>query len=170
MAATVILEKKNQKQREKTFPNKVKKGWKPKDDAQYKLLVEKRIRDVKGSVNEDWVNKNAEEKCRSIEAILGECASTQAKVEAYEPIADDKVALRRLIEDRKRARCAGDKEGQIATSKRIQKELRAIEKARRSARVQSILEDFCDLKRLEKTRTRKAAQVIGSMQASDGTV
>ena len=55
-------------------------------------------------------------------------------------------------------------------SKMIQKELKAIQRARKTAKVTSILSDFRDLKRLEKTRTRKAAVLIGSIQAKDGDV
>ena len=48
--------------------------------------------------------------------------------------------------------------------------MRAIEKLRRSEKVQKILGDFTDLKRLESTRTRKTTQLIGSMKAADGTI
>ena len=75
-----------------------------------------------------------------------------------------------MIEDRKSARRAGDKAAVKSSSKMIQKEFKAMEKARRSAKVENILRDFRDLKRLEKTRTRKVNEMIGSMVSTDGAV
>ena len=125
---------------------------------------------TKVSEADNWEAKCAEDKCRVIESILKESANKQAAIEAHEPPSKCRLALRRMIDERKRARRAGDKATEKSTSKLVQKELKAIGKARRSAKVESVLRDFCDLKRLEKTRTRKVKEMIGSMMSTDGTV
>jgi hypothetical protein len=85
-------------------------------------------------------------------------------------MSDDKQALRRMIQDRKMARQAGAKSDAREISEKIQKEMKSIDRARRSAKVQKILDDFRDLKRLDKTRTRKATHLIGSIRETDGTI
>ena len=83
---------------------------------------------------------------------------------------DDKKKLRSFINQRKEARSTGSKQEKADFSKLIQKEIKVIEKARRTIKVQKILEEFCDLKRLEKTRTRKASVLIGSIRAANGDI
>ena len=85
-----------------------------------------------------------------IEAILNDTAKIQAEIKETAQNPNDKDALRNLIEERKQARRAGIKEEEKTLSKRIQKELNAIQMARKTAKVTSILNDFRDLKRLKK--------------------
>ena len=170
VAATAILADRSRRRRDKSSPSKVRKGWKPTNDADYKLIVEKRVNEAKESETDSWTRKCAEEKCRAIETILKESANVQAQIEASAPIADCRLALRRMINDRKSARRAGDKAAEKSCSKMIQRELKALQKARCSAKVENILRDFRDLKRLEKTRTRKVKEMIGSMLSTDGAV
>ena len=56
------------------------------------------------------------------------------------------------------------------SSKAVQKEIKAVERARKSAKIERILAEFRNLKRIEKTRTRKSRDLIGSVIAEDGDV
>ena len=89
--------------------------------------------------------KTAEQKFRVIEAILNDTAKIQAEIKETAQNPNDKAALRSLIEERKQARRAGTKEEEKTLSRRIQKELKAIQMARKMAKVTSILNDFRDL-------------------------
>ena len=170
VTTTITLTRPCRKHSRKSKTNRIGKGWKPKDDVEYKRMVAERLHEVRADSGVDWLQQCAEDKCRKIEAILDESSRLQASTTMAASIPDDKITLRRLIESRKQARRAGDRPGERETSKRIQKELKAMGRARRTAKVENILADFRDLKRLEKTRTRQTTQLIGSVKAADGSI
>ena len=105
-----------------------------------------------------------------IACLLIDAALLQKKPKELIRRPDDKKKLRSFINQKKEARSTGSKQEKADFSKLIQKEIKVIEKARRTIKVQKILEQFCDLKRLEKTRTRKASVLIGSIRAANGDI
>ena len=87
-----------------------------------------------------------------------------------QPTDTSREALRRLIEERRRARRQGARQDVKRLSKQLQKEARAISRAARTAKVQTILEEFKDICRIAHLKTSGKTEVMGSMLTQRGSV
>ena len=76
--------------------------------------------------------------------------------------------LHDLITRRREARRAGNKQDVRDSSKLIQKEIRAIARARKSARVSKVLEEFQDLQRIAGIRRNGKRSCMTSVLDADG--
>jgi hypothetical protein len=65
---------------------------------------------------------------------------------------------------------AGHRKDEKDLQKRIQKELRSITRARKRARIGSILEEFKGLKFITRIRKNEKRQLIGSVRDKDGVL
>ena len=113
----------------------------------------------------------AEAKCAAIESVLLNAAGIQKEMKKLtEGQAEDKTTLRQLITERREARRAGNNEKTKDICKQIRKEARAIDRARKSANIDRILEDYKDLKEIAAIRCNGKVEHIGSIQAADGSI
>ena len=101
-------------------------------------------------------------KCKVIESMVITTAHKLSK--------PAEAKTRHLIAQRKEAYRSRSRADVKTLSKRIQKEMKTLDRQRRSEQVKTILEEFRDLGRLEKTRTRKVSRLISSIKAPDGAV
>ena len=144
-------------------------GWKPSNVTTFQEHLDDKLLAMQSypcSVTED-----VQAKCEEIEAILLEvaekCRQTGCADEAGS--ADSKRRLHELIERRRAARKAGSKDDVRSVSKVIRKEISAIAKQKKTARIRKVLEEFKDLKRIADIRGNGKRVCISSMIDSTGT-
>ena len=82
--------------------------------------------------------------------------------------AEGDMRLRELIDRRRLAKSEGCKDLAKTVRKQIQKEIRAIQKDRKTARVTRILEEHRDLRRIANIRRGGKAQYIGAVIDTNG--
>ena len=146
------------------------KGWRPKDEETFTSTICEGMSKNSEAKGDEWMHMEAEDKCGVIENLLLETAELQREIEKRAPRVNDKKVLRELIQERKTARCAGAKEKVKGLCKQIRKEARAIERARQTAKVLKILEEFKGLKEIAGIRANGKRAIIGSIQAKDGSI
>ena len=133
--AILVLDSTPVEPRRQRRDNQPGKGWSPKDVDKFKAQVCSRITAAKTTAPERWDHTGAEHKCRALEHVLLEAAADQKGIDTRAPSQDDKHRLRELIEQRRVARRSGSKQERTLICKAIQKEIKAIDKSRKSARV-----------------------------------
>ena len=106
-----------------------------------------------------------EERCRGIEKLLLQVADKcrAAVVAVSNDIQESQKRLHDLIDQRRAARSSGTREIVKSTSKLIHKEIRAVAKARKSAKVERVLAEFRDLKRLDSIRVNGKKRCMGAV-------
>lgn len=133
---------KHKKAKPKRTPNLV--GWSPRDRQKFEHCLDAKV----DKLMADPIVKSLEERCNEIDVTLlelaRECSAAQETITAEE--GESRSRLRSLIGKRKRARISNDKVTEKTASKQIQKEMRAITKARKRAKITTILERFQGLK------------------------
>lgn len=139
------------------------RGWRAENEDIYKRDLDEKLATI------DDVADNLEQKCLAIEHALLD-ASKKCQVKSL----DDglKNATRERIHDligqRRDARKNGCKVTVKEASKLIQKELQAVRRARRSAKISKVLAEFKDLQRLIDIRNNGKQSCMTSMIGADG--
>ena len=107
-------------------------GWKPSKEDEFKTFLNGRV----ASVEAGQVLKSLQERCEEIEDVLLEAAklNQHAETEIIDTSAILEARLHNMIDERKEARVARDKEREKVVSKRIRKEIKAVTVARKRAK------------------------------------
>ena len=147
-------------------------GWEPRDADEYqnKLNVELDFLLTRWGMYE--THARIEDKCKDIERVLINVAGQCEKVEnqAKDERAQLSTRLNHLIEERRTAREFRHKDKIKKVSKDIQKELRAVTKAKHRGKISKILEQFRGLKDIADIRNDRKNRVIASMKDANGQV
>ena len=118
------------------------KRWEPSDAHMYSDLVDERLREI------HLPTASCDQRCKAIEDTLVEvgrrCAAWAHQYDEGGNVS--KEHLHSLIGERRAARSAGLTLKATAASKLIQKEIRAIARARKLAKISNILEEFRGLR------------------------
>ena len=145
-------------------PNRVKnfRAWKPRDVDAYKEDMDSKLREM-------VVSCRPEEACQQVEHLLLEGGRKhQTKIVTKQEDEENKKQLRELITRRRLARTRGDRQDVVRSSKLIQKEMRAVAKATKTAKVTQILQDFENLGQLADIRTKGKKNCINSVIDKEG--
>ena len=147
------------------------RGWKPTEAKEFQDQVDARIAKFPSPDEAEDTAQELEKKCKYIEAILVEVAA-----KCHEKLKSDEQSrkkssdsLHRLIDERRVARRARCKEAVRDISKRIKKEIQAVAKARKSARISKILDEFKDLQRVADVRGGGKRPCISSVLDQNGS-
>ena len=110
-----------------------------------------------------------EQKCIAIEGVLKDASKT-CQVNIKNDDHDDcmQKRLHEMIRQRRDAPKVGSKEIVKEVSKSIQKELRAVRRAKRTARINNVLTEFKDLRRLLDIRNNGRRTCMSSVMDKDG--
>ena len=123
------------------------RGWVPANQDSFNNKLDRKLHEFKVSV--DTLGADLQQTCRTIEEMLleiaVECRQVQSTLDREH--ADGDMRLRELIDRRRLAKSEGCKDLAKTVSKQILKEIRAIQKARKTARATRILRG---ISRLEK--------------------
>ena len=144
-------------------PQRIRKGWKPSDDKEYKAEVAASLHPVTNA-------SNLQEACLQVEtAVLDAGKKYQAKKSGNDKTDDEsKSYLRELIQQRKDGRATGNRNAVTTTSKLIQKEMRRLNKINKAAKVTRVLQDFKELGRLADVRNKGKREYINSVIDKEG--
>ena len=145
------------------------KGWVPKDAEEFQSQLKSKLREVKTRRAETWSTMDADTKCRDIEEILVELAATHKGTEKEERSQDNRMAIRKLIGDRKREREAGNSEAVKDISKQLRKMIRARDKCDKTAKIEKILAELKGLKSIAGIGANGKTNLIGSLVADGAT-
>ena len=99
-----------------------------------------------------------------------ELAAEHRGDEKETPEEDDKAKIRELIGNRKRERAAGNKGNVKQICKLLRREIRARDKASKTAKIEKILKEFKGLKAIAGIRNDGKMALVGSMKAGDGSI
>lgn len=146
------------------------RDWKPNCVDDYQEQIWDGLRAQLTDNHEAWIRKDAEQKCKAIEELLLSAADLQREIEERAPAEDDREHLRGLIQERKAARRIGARANIKEVSKLIRRELRAVDRARKTAKICKILTEFKDIKNITNIRCNGKKQLTGSSQSRDGEV
>ena len=144
-------------------------GWKPSNVTTFHEHLDVKLLAMQSC--QCSVTDYLQAKCEEIEAILLEVADKcrQAVCMNGAGTTGSKRRLHELIEGRRAARKAGSKDDVRSASNVIRKEISATAKAKKSARVREVLDEFKDLKRTADIRGNGKRVCIRSMIDSSGT-
>ena len=147
-------------------------GWQPKDQDAYSVHLDASLRPTCLVADDIATSQSIEDRCREIEKLLLQ-VGTEHRQE--DPLAQsngqgDQQKLRALIAQRREARKVRNKEAVRDSSKHIRKELRAIARARKKAKISSILTEFRGLGEIAGIQSQKRKMYIGSMRSKSGEV
>ena len=152
--------------RGKRTTKKKMRGWIPVDKEDFQEKVDEKIKVL--AYDEDLSNC-LEMTCQRIEEILVDVGKQCMKELEEVKDQEDKAKLQALIQKRRLAMKERDRNEVKITSKAIQKEMKALKRARRSARVTEVLTEYKDLKRLAHIKRDGKVHCIGSMIDKNGT-
>jgi hypothetical protein len=142
------------------------KGWAPYDAYKYSSELDERAHST--CEHDQFLLGSLEDKCKLIEDLLLSAGQNWMQ-ESDEPSSETSSAkLNDLIRQRKQTRSVGDKVSEKKVAKLIQKEMAAITKARREARIDKLLTQFRDLKYISLVKSNGKHALIGGMIGSDG--
>ena len=158
----------NSRGSEKKARRRSNQGWAPADADHYKEQVSNDIRKLRGDQTHGWIYMQAEGKCKQIEELLLEAAERNKNIETQIDEHSGRGSIRGLIMERRTATSAGSRTEVKRISKQLRKELRAIDRAKKRARICKLLEEFKDIKSIVNIRTNNKARYIGSVVAADG--
>ena len=155
-----------ERKKKQTRGRKSLRGWQPCDVKQYQDKLDAKLE----SCPSDDLDEHLQERCQAIERILVDIADKcRCEVEESMIVMDSaKQHLHDLIEQRRSERKAGLRNAVKDTSKLIQKEIKAVTKARSTARVTKVLEEFMDLQRIAGIRSNGKTVCVGSMIDKNG--
>ena len=147
-------------------------GWEAADQKDY----EEQLNEAVGKKLNDWqlqqLPVKLEQKCQDIERILTDtgvkCQRTKQAKDAEDK--KRKAILHELITTRKMARTAGQKDVARDASKLIQKEVRAVARVRRTAKIGKILEEFRGLRDITNIKNNMKTSTIPSVKCEDGSI
>ena len=174
-AVKLDFEIKRQKPNRKMRPRKKKSLWgrTPKNEDEYQAEISNSLRRLR----EDWKSDHnraidLEQKCTDIENIIKDIGTAHAMVEEQRAAeqSENRASLFELIGRRGLAREHRQEDIVRDTSKKIQKEVRAMAKARRRVRVQRILEEFWGLKDIAKVKQDYKKQYIVNIKDPAGNL
>ena len=136
--------------------------WKLVDGCSYQRNLTQRLEDLVLDMHLDERRKQIEETMR--EAAAGSKQSSQ-------PTADNErqESLEKLIQER-RATPNSDTSQRSRISKRIQKEIKAMKRLERHAKIETILSEYKDLKKISGIKSRRSKVLIVEMTGKDGTI
>ena len=144
------------------------RGWRPVDEKVFREELDANL--GLPSQNSGDVVEEIQAKCLRIERIIMDvaekCSNTVHEREAYDQVM--RARVHELIERRKTARKAGANTEVKDASKLLRKELRAVARARKSARVTQVLQEFKDLQRISDIRGNGKRACIVSIIDKNG--
>ncbi len=116
-----------------------------------------------------WLTAKIDEKCGVIESMLVDMAQRHglAVEEEKQPTTREK-RLTSLIQERRQEKSMGYYNSVALTSKKIQKEVRAVARARAPAKIDKILTEFRGLKLIAEIKNDGMKQGIGKMKMKSG--
>ena len=141
------------------------RGWVPVDKEDFQTKMDAKLKEL---VYDENMHQSLEKKCQDIEQILLEIGKQCMKETDAPKDKEDKEKLRELIQKRRRALKEQDKNEVKVTSKAIQKEMKAIKRARRTAKITEVLTEYKDLRRLQHIKSDGKVKCIGSMIDKNG--
>jgi hypothetical protein len=147
-------------------------GWKPADPREYESQVDVALRVVTDRWQTESLEAQVERKCHDIENLLMEVARKCQLVEEEQKVDTEQLEtkLKVLIKQRREARIGGKKEDAKALCKLIQREVRAIARAKKRARIGNILKEFRGLRDIADIRHGRKKARIASMKDQNGTI
>ena len=132
--------------------------------------MEEKLAEATAQPDPNWHTMQADAKCKAIEGILLELAAEHRGDEKEKPPEDKQTKIRELIGNRKRERAAGNKENVKQTCKLLRREIRARDKASKTAKIEKILREFKGLRAIAGIRNDGKIALVGSMQSGDGSI
>ena len=147
---------------------RIKTGWRPQDEDTFRKSVSDRLRRTISADEAAGTVVEAERKCEIIEQILLDMVIGQPGCKTVKRIDDGKASLRKLIDERKKARTRGDREDVKSFCKQIRKEARAIDRATKTAKIRTILDEFRGLQSIAGIRANGKTDIISSVLTADG--
>ena len=164
--------RKRQSDRTRTTTRQSLWGWETADQTEY----EKQINEAMSEKHNEWqlqqVPVQLEQKCLAIERILTDIGKKCQRMDFSDKgeASEDRARLHELINDQRKARTAGRKSTARDASKLIQKEVRAVARARKRAKIGKILEEFRGLRDITNIRNNMNKLKISSMKCKDGSI
>ena len=149
--------------KKKHLQNKNLKGWKAKDNDKYQKELDSKISLIPANVG-------IADKCAQLESVLVE---TGRKWRSRSKAGDDKNDeakrhLREFIDKRKQARLERNPQEIKRLSKLIQKEIKAVAKAVKTAKVCQVLAEFKDFGQIADTKRKGKKECISAMVDKEG--
>ena len=140
------------------------RGWVPWSVAAYQNELDAKLQQIEA------ITDDLEQKCVGIETVLVDVAEKCQRqlAEDSEQNGETHKRIHELISKRREARRARQKELVKETSKNIQRELRAFQRAKKSAEISKVLTEFKKLQRLVDIRNDGRKTCMRSIWDEEG--
>jgi hypothetical protein len=146
------------------------RGWKATDEMEYQGQLDAAL--LSAAKDDQLLKQSLEDRCLQIEDLLLEVGRKSQATAEQCLIASSCLEgkLKELIGARKAARQRGDKTSEARAAKLVQKEMKALTESRKRAKIDQILHQFRDLKRITGIRTGDKRAYVGNVRNPAGDI